>query len=158
MELPLVSFVIPTYNEEPMIERCLKSIMAQDYPPDRVEVLVVDDGSTDGTLGICYRYPVTILHNPTGIAEMGYRLGITAAHGPLVVLASADNELASRGWLRQMVRPMLEDEEIACCHPQLLSPRDDVSINRYFALLQTSPLAYYLMWRLRRPVLCMRHR
>lgn len=48
-ELPYVSVVIPAHNEAMIIDRCLNSLKIQDYPHDRLEVIVVDDGSTDGT-------------------------------------------------------------------------------------------------------------
>jgi len=47
--LPTVAIIVPAYNEAAVIDRCLNSIKAQDYPSDRLEIIVVDDGSTDGT-------------------------------------------------------------------------------------------------------------
>ncbi|MFW5771728.1 MAG: glycosyltransferase [Phototrophicaceae bacterium] len=49
-DLMLVSVIIPAYNEEENINRCLASIKAQTYPHDRIEIIVVDDGSSDDTL------------------------------------------------------------------------------------------------------------
>ncbi len=163
MQLPLVSFGIPTYNEERTIERCLKSIFSQDYPQDRIEVIIIDDGSSDRTLEICVRYPVRIIHQSnsegaiqafkgaSGGPEAGRRIGVEMANGEFVVLFSADNELACRDWLSQMVKPVLEDREIVGAHAPVLAPREDYPINRYLALLQTTPLEFYLMWWLRRP-------
>lgn len=48
-ELPSVSIIVPAYNEAAVIDRCLNSIKVQDYPHDKLEIIVVDDGSTDGT-------------------------------------------------------------------------------------------------------------
>jgi cellulose synthase/poly-beta-1,6-N-acetylglucosamine synthase-like glycosyltransferase len=48
-ELPTVSIIVPAHNESEVIDRCLNSIKAQDYPHEKLEVIVVDDGSTDGT-------------------------------------------------------------------------------------------------------------
>jgi len=47
--LPSVSIVVPAHNEAAVIDRCLTSIKAQDYPHDKLEIIVVDDGSTDDT-------------------------------------------------------------------------------------------------------------
>lgn len=162
MELPLISFGIPTYNEEEYIERCLESIFSQDYPKDKIEVIIIDDGSTDRTLGICARYPVRILHqsrgNPeagqgkqaakgaAGGPEAGRRIGVEAANAEFVVLFSADNELACRDWLSKMVKPVLEDREIVAVAPPVSAPREDPAINRCLALLQTTtPLEFYLL-------------
>ncbi|MBA7612547.1 hypothetical protein ES703_19783 [subsurface metagenome] len=163
MELPLVSVGIPTYNEERTIERCLESIFSQDYPQDKLEVIIIDDGSSDRTLEICARYPVRIIYQngsegaiqrlkgASGGPESGRRIGVEMANGEFVVLFSADNELAQRDWLSQMVKPVLEDREIVGAHAPVLAPREDYAINRYLALLQTTPLEFYLMWWLRRP-------
>ncbi|MCX8007484.1 MAG: glycosyltransferase [Coriobacteriia bacterium] len=48
-ELPTVSVVVPAHNEAAVIDRCLNSIKTQDYPHDKLEIIVVDDGSTDDT-------------------------------------------------------------------------------------------------------------
>ena len=47
--LPTVSVVIPTYNRKDMLREALNSLAQQTYPTDRFEIIVVDDGSTDGT-------------------------------------------------------------------------------------------------------------
>ena len=53
---PEVSIVIPCYNEEEKIKECLDAVYAQDYPQEKIEVIVVDDGSTDDTLKILSDY------------------------------------------------------------------------------------------------------
>src|SRR2546421_12644556 len=50
--LPTLSVIIPTYNRKILLREALKSLTRQTYPHDRIEVIVVDDGSTDGTAGI----------------------------------------------------------------------------------------------------------
>lgn len=48
-ELPTVTVIVPAHNEAAVIDRCLNSVKAQDYPHDKLEIIVVDDGSTDST-------------------------------------------------------------------------------------------------------------
>ena len=48
-ELPSISVIVPAHNEAEVIDRCLNSIKMQDYPSDKLEIIVIDDGSTDGT-------------------------------------------------------------------------------------------------------------
>ena len=50
-KIPLVSIVIPTLNEKKNIRRCLKSIVKQNYPKKKFEIIIVDNNSSDGTAG-----------------------------------------------------------------------------------------------------------
>ncbi len=85
-ELPSVTVVIPAYNEEERIGRTIENVLGQDYPRGKLEVLVVDDGSTDGTVGVASTFPVVVVRHPVnrgrGAAVM---TGIRNAHGDIVV-------------------------------------------------------------------------
>src|SRR5580692_9282786 len=60
-DLPDLSILIPAHNEELVIERTLKTLLASDYPAAKIEIIVLNDGSTDGTAAIldrlCKAYP-----------------------------------------------------------------------------------------------------
>lgn len=58
-ELPRVSVVVAARNEEENIERCIKSILALDYPKDKLEIIIADDGSTDRTSEIVLKFQET---------------------------------------------------------------------------------------------------
>ena len=67
--LPFVSLIMPVRNEGKFITECLDAVMGQDYPPDRLEVFIVDGMSTDATPGIVRSYegrqiPLRLLENP----------------------------------------------------------------------------------------------
>ncbi len=51
IEEPTISVVIPTLNAQKYLDECLNALLMQDYPRDRVEIVIVDGGSTDRTLG-----------------------------------------------------------------------------------------------------------
>ena len=53
---PEVSIIIPVYNEEKNIAKCLDAVVGNDYPHNKIEVIVVDDGSTDNTIEIVRKY------------------------------------------------------------------------------------------------------
>src|SRR5579859_6210440 len=59
---PMVSVLVPAHNEAIVIERTVRSLAALDYPRDRIELLVCDDGSTDGTDAILHRMRAEIPH------------------------------------------------------------------------------------------------
>jgi glycosyltransferase involved in cell wall biosynthesis len=141
--LPLVSFIIPTYNAEKTLKTCLDRIFAQDYPKGSFEVLVIDGGSADKTLEITLKYPVKILYNRKPLpynqegTDGGKALGLSVAKGELVAFIDADNMLVSDDWLRKMVQPFIEDSEIVACETSRFVNRRDAPINRYCSALIT---------------------
>lgn len=94
MPFPLVTIVVPCRNEERYIVECLDSILACDYPPDRLEVLVVDGMSDDGTRTVLAEYAarnplVRVLDNPRRITPVALNLAIRAARGEVIVRMDA---------------------------------------------------------------------
>lgn len=94
MPHPLVTIVVPCRNEERYIVECLDSILACDYPSDRLEVLVVDGMSDDGTRAVLADYAarnplVRILDNPRRITPVALNLAIRAARGEVIVRMDA---------------------------------------------------------------------
>lgn len=74
------SIVIPAYNSEDTLEICLQAVLAQDYPSDLYEVLVVDDGSTDNTARIASTLPVRLIQLDQNYGRIVARLrGVEAA-------------------------------------------------------------------------------
>ena len=93
----VVSVVIPTYNRRPILEKCLLALERQQVSPeiDRYEVVVVDDGSTDGTpdwlRGAAERFPhVRLIEQSHGGAAEGRNRGVDHAHGDVIVFIDSD--------------------------------------------------------------------
>lgn len=85
-----VSVVVPCRNELRYIAACLDSILSSEYPADRIEILVVDGRSDDGTRAIVEEYAarspaVRLIDNPKGITPVALNIGIRAARGDIVV-------------------------------------------------------------------------
>ncbi len=104
-ELPRVSIIVPCRNEEQFVGICLDSILANDYPQDRLEVLVVDGMSEDRTLGIAAfyarRYPfIKLLENPGKITPAALNIGIAEARGEVLIRMDAHNLYDRRYILR----------------------------------------------------------
>lgn len=96
---PTVTLLIAMRNEERFIERCLRSVLAQDYDPRRLEVLVLDGRSSDGSAAIARRLVAAregwqVLENPGVTQSHGWNLGIAHAFGELVGIVSGHAELA----------------------------------------------------------------
>lgn len=88
--LPLVSIVIPCRNEQSFIRGCLDSILANDYPKDRLEVLIVDGMSEDGTRDVLDEYRrrhphVKVLDNPRREQPIALNIAITHASGDVIM-------------------------------------------------------------------------
>jgi cellulose synthase/poly-beta-1,6-N-acetylglucosamine synthase-like glycosyltransferase len=98
--LPVVSIAMPCLNEGPYIEACLRSVLAQDYPPDRLEILVVDGGSTDSTRDIIARVAaqdprVVLVDNPARLQAAGMNAALQRASGDVIVRMDVHCEYAS---------------------------------------------------------------
>lgn len=88
--LPLVSVIMPVYNEAAFIERSLGAVLAQDYPRDCLEVLVVDGGSADATRDLVRAAAaadprVRLLDNPRRVQAAALNVGLAAARGAVIV-------------------------------------------------------------------------
>src|SRR5258708_6072919 len=146
--IPRVSFIIPTFNSEKYIERCLDSVFSQRYPKNKYEVLVADGGSTDTTLKLLKKYKLTVLKNPQKTAESGKYIAYNKSRFENVVLLDSDNILASNNWLKRIVIPLAENPDLLGVESNYLIARDFSSINTYANLLVIAdPLARILSSR-----------
>jgi succinoglycan biosynthesis protein ExoA len=98
-EAPFVSVVIPVYNEERHIGACLASVLDQDFPADRCEVIVADGGSTDRTRAIveaiATRNPtVRLIDNPERMQAAGLNRAIIASRGEVIARQDGHAEWA----------------------------------------------------------------
>ena len=144
--LPLVSVIIPTLNAARTLDRCLAAIRAQDYPRDRVEIVMADAGSIDGTLEIAARHGVEkIVPNPLTTGEAGKTAAIEASTGEILALVDSDNILDDTAFLSRAAA-LFRDGAVDAVEPLFwtLDPADS-TVNRYCALLgMNDPIAYFL--------------
>lgn len=97
--LPLVSVIIPMRNEADSIAPLLDDVLAQEYPAARVEILVVDGASTDGSTAVLERYAgrdprIHLLHNPRRIVPTALNIGIRAASGDVICRLDGHTRIA----------------------------------------------------------------
>jgi succinoglycan biosynthesis protein ExoA len=96
---PLVTIVMPAYNEERYIATCIASVQAQDYPRDRIEILVCDGRSTDRTRDILAMLAaddprIRVIDNPARLQAAGLGLLVRHAHGDVIVRMDVHCEYA----------------------------------------------------------------
>lgn len=118
-ELPLVSIVIPTHNRKEKLVRLLCSIFEGNYPRNKLEVIVVDDASTDGTCEVVKRrFPeVKVIRNKRELFLAGSRnVGIKSAKGKYIFLIDDDN-VVDKNCILELVETMEKDSSIGIVAP-----------------------------------------
>lgn len=93
---PLISVIVPAYNAEAYLDQCLESIVTQSYR--RLEIMVVDDGSTDGTSRICDGWAcrdkrIRVIHQPNGGHSAARNAALDVMTGDLVTMVDSDDVL-----------------------------------------------------------------
>jgi len=99
--MPKITVVIPAYNIETLLEKCVASVAEQEYPKDKLEIIIVDDGSTDSTGALCdelsSRYEnVTSFHKENGGSSSARNLGMEHATGDYIGFVDSDDYVDPR--------------------------------------------------------------
>jgi len=142
--LPGFTILMPTFNSESRIRRCLESIRQQKYPQDHVQILIADGGSTDKTREIAEGYGATIVDNPLKLAEEGLRVGMSQVRREHVVIFADDNEFAEYTWLSTVEAIFEAADRLCAFFCRLGASKDDPPVNKYYALIETEPLNFYM--------------
>jgi len=150
MNFPGVSIIIPVLNNERTIKKCLECVTFQDYPKNKVEILILDGGSTDKTIAISKSSKSINLH----IIKGGYRnnmearrsIGFQKAKHNLVLVLDSDNYLYSPDSLRKLVKPMLGKDRLVGSFTLHYHYDSRLPLfTRYISLFGNhDPVAYYL--------------
>ncbi len=113
MTKPLVSVLITTYNYGRFIEESIDSVLSQDFSPDKLEVLVVDDGSTDDTAERVKKFgsKVRYFYQPNSGQASALNLGFANSRGEIIALLDADDY-----WLQGKLRRVTAEFEK---HPEV---------------------------------------
>src|SRR5579871_5272230 len=94
-EIPLVSVLMPVYNHERFIVQAIESALAQaaDYPPERFEIVLVNDGSTDGTAELIRPFEdrIRAIHKPNGGVLSTVNRLLEEARGELICFLAGDD-------------------------------------------------------------------
>ena len=95
--LPLISVIVPVYNMELYLDKCIQSVINQTYK--NLEILLVDDGSTDGSLHLCKRYAdrdhrIKVIHKANGGLSSARNAGLDACSGDYIGFVDSDDWIA----------------------------------------------------------------
>jgi len=121
-DLPTISIIIVNWNGSIFLPVCLMSLAALDYPGEKIEVIMVDNNSTDGSQDyVSNNHPIVKiiqLDKNYGFCKPNNE-GARAAEGEYLVFLNNDTEVTP-GWLRELVRPALADPAVICCASKML--------------------------------------
>ena len=94
-----VSVIVPTYNRKAWLKECLDALIKQTYPRTRYEIIVADDGSSDGTAELVKSYKgIIYLHQQNQGQAAARNLGLSAAHGSIIAFTD-DDCIPSKDWI-----------------------------------------------------------
>jgi len=134
---PLVSIVVPTYNRAALLGETLDSLLAQEYP--RVELIVVDDGSTDATAEVIARYAARAperfraVRQENGGQSAAVNHGFALARGEFVMMISSDDPQPP-GLVAPLVAALLDAPDVVLVYPDWEMIDDE---GRYLQSLET---------------------
>ncbi|MDB8551676.1 glycosyltransferase family 2 protein [Turicibacter sanguinis] len=135
MKIPLVSVIIPTYNSEKYIKRCINSVLCQSWL--NFEVLVIDNGSGDNTLNILKNYKsnyenITILNESRRGPSYARNLGLRKANGEFVVFVDSDDYLEV-DYIQTLINELIiNNADITTCGYYDISKYGIYSLNDFF--------------------------
>ena len=149
MEYPKISIVMPVYNEEDKIKDCLESIRNQDYLQENIEIVLVDDDSSDRTLEIAKNFNVKIVRNGKRDYDVGKSLGIKNSSYEYIMFLDADNILPSKDWFKKMVEPFQSGLNVIGAQPIWFTYNKKDSLSDRYATLFgiTDPTTIYFKKR-----------
>jgi len=131
---PLISVVIPVKNGADTLRSCLDGIFRQTLR-DKIEVIIIDSGSTDGTLELLKEYPVRVHHLAPGEFNHGEtrNLGVRLARGTFIVMTVQDATPATDDWIGIML-PHFDNPEVAgVCGQQIVRSDPDKNPLQWFS-------------------------
>jgi uncharacterized repeat protein (TIGR01451 family) len=136
-EKPKVSVIIPAYNEETHISSCIESVQRQDFKGN-MEVIVVNDGSTDRTAEIASKYPVKLIDLKTNVGKANaLNVGVQHSKGDILVFSDSDSELTGNA-VNLLVNSLEEHPDAAAVAGQVhvKNVKGKNNILRYFQMIE----------------------
>lgn len=132
MTKPLISVIVPVYNADKYLDKCVASIRAQTY--QNLEIILVDDGSHDKSAELCDVLAledsrIVVIHKENGGAASARNTGIDAMHGDYAGFVDADDWIAPEMYEVLLQRMIEEKAQISCCGAAIVKGKE---IREYF--------------------------
>lgn len=107
-----LSIMIPVYNQQMYVEKCLQSLTKQDWA-DEAEIIIIDDGSTDNSREICEQYAakypyISVYHKENGGVSSARNMALRYASGEYYYWVDPDDYVVDDFWIK--IKPLLEQD------------------------------------------------
>ena len=117
MKQGLLSVIIPVYNAEPYLAKCIDSVLSQDVP---LEVLLIDDGSIDGSANVCKRYAerdtrIRYFRKENGGVSSARNVGLDNMLGEFVTFVDSDDQVISGSYQTMLNEFADSATDLVCC-------------------------------------------
>lgn len=128
MEQPLISVIVPIYNVEPYLNKCVESIVNQTYK--KIEIILVDDGSSDNCPRMCDEWAkkesrIKVVHKENGGLSDARNVGMRAATGKLIGFVDSDDLIAPEMYELLYENMLQNDSDISACGIELVWENGD---------------------------------
>ena len=148
-EFPRLTVILPIRNEERFIANTIKYIQQQEYPFDKLEILVVDGQSEDRTAAIAAEFAasdrrIKIIDNPGRSSSTARALGVTHASGEIITFVDGHTYIDNNQLLKNTATLMHEKQVSVLSRPQLLDTPDNTLFQRAVSLARKNPLGHGL--------------
>lgn len=145
-EMKLVTIIVPIYNVEKYLEKCVESLLSQTYK--NIEIILVNDGSTDGSLRICRKFAeldkrIRIIDKINGGLSDARNAGLDAAHGEFVGFVDSDDWIAAEMYQRLVTACEMYHADMSACKTKLVNEeiiQDEELDSNYICLSQKEAL------------------
>lgn len=139
---PLISIIIPIYNVEPYLDRCINSILAQTYT--NIEIILIDDGSSDNSPQICEDFArkderVVVIHKKNGGQAEARNQGIDICKGDYISFVDSDDWVEPTYVDRLLKIAQNADADIAICELKRVYSYEDEKITQKNCLQNYTP-------------------
>ncbi len=144
MNYPKISIAIATYNSKRTLEKTLDSIVGQDYPRNKIEILAIDGGSKDNTLQIARKYKCKIIPNPRTELIYAKHIGYLKAAGKYLIFLDHDEILENPQSLKIKLAAMTKDPRVRSALPSGYKTPEGFSDINYYTNEFGDPFTFFI--------------
>lgn len=147
---PKVSFVLLTFNGGDGVRTSIESVKKQDYPKNKIEIVVVDNGSTDDSVAIAKNLGARVFIEPKGTLYSNWVVGLHEVTGEYMFYLEQDIILRGKNFIKEMIKPMLKDTRLMATLTREYPRRDMHWVTKFLSYhySQCDPLLEFLFDKL----------